>query len=154
MAAPREFGLELILKAHSSEIKTRGDVIVLMVHWRLLRHSFLCVGDIHYYHSIPTELLPLNLGWDNDTGVYCLKYSYKRKLYILTVKIEEQGKVITAILNGDASLQQYRMDVGSVLTGEDLIINLQKCLQMCKLLDEEWIEKFLLNLPSDDTIVN
>ena len=142
MAAPREFGLELCLKAQSEDIKTKSDIILILVHWRLLRHSFLCVGDVHYVHSIPSELLPINLGWNGDDGTYLIKYSYKRKLYMMALLVEP-GNLLTVRLWADQFITSVRLNIGTVLTDE-LVINLQKCLTLCRVIDRDLIEKQLM----------
>lgn len=140
MAAPREFGFELCLKAHSEDIKNRADIILIMIHWRLLRHSFLCVGDVHYIHSVPSELIPLNLGWNGDDNSYLVFYAYKRQMYRLAVVVDD--KRLTLKLWSESTISTVRLDMGSVLD-DNLVVNMQRALMLCKKVDRQLIEALL-----------
>jgi len=84
-----EFGHQLLLKAHSKDIKNKADVLTLFIHWRLLRYGFICMGDGVSQSSIPSEVLPLNLGWNGDLRGYFLKYEVKKKTFLLSVHIKD-----------------------------------------------------------------
>lgn len=143
MTAPREFGFELCLKAHSEDIKNRADIILIMVHWRLLRHSFLCVGDVHYIHSVPSELIPLNLGWNGDDNSYLVFYAYKRQMYRLAVVC--QDKLLTLKLWSEKTIATVRLDTGTVMD-DALVVNMQKALALCKKIDRQLIERLLMGV--------
>ena len=70
-----KFGLELVLKAHEEQIKTKGDKLVAILHWCLLHRGLRCSGKGENFAEETgglSELLPLN--WTQDQNVYALKY--------------------------------------------------------------------------------
>merc|ERR1712142_771101 len=143
MTAPREFGLELCLKAHAEDIKTQSDVILCLLHWRLLRNSFLSIGDIFYVHSIPSELIPLNLGWNGDTGGYCVKYVYKQKLYVLLLTAPDEGiKFMEAKLHSDTAIVTYKLRFDDCVD-DNLVINMTACHALAKNIDTCLIGRLL-----------
>ena len=38
------FGWELIYKLAENDIKKKEDVLLLLIHWKLIRNGFLCLG--------------------------------------------------------------------------------------------------------------
>ena len=141
MAWTREFGFELCLKGHSEDIKSRADVIVLMLHWRLLRSSFLSIGDIHYTHDIPTEILPLNLGWLGDNDSYILKYIFKNNTYILAITVKDVD--LDVKLQSEKDIVSITLECNNSVVDDDMVVNLQKCLKLCKQIDQCLIQEML-----------
>lgn len=142
MAAPREFGFELCLKAQAEDIKTRSDVVLMLLHWRLLRHSFLCIGDFHYTHHIPSELIPLNLGWNASTNLYSLKFAYKQHMFLLNMSAIDENGIVQIKLYSETEIVTLNVDVQDACD-ESLIVNMQKCYTAAKQIDKELIEKIL-----------
>ena len=143
MSAPREFGLELCLKSHAEDIKNQADVILNLIHWRLLRNSFLCIGDIYYIHSIPSELMPLNLGWNGDNGCYCIKYVYKQRLYVLLLTAPDgPQQSMEAKLHSDSEIVTYKCRFNDCVDN-NLVINMSACHKLAKDVDTCLIGRLL-----------
>ena len=146
-----EFGHQLLLKAHSKDIKSRTDVLTLFVHWRLLRYGFICLGDGPSPSNIPSEVLPLNLGWDGDLRGYFLKYEVKKKQFLLSLHVKDDLTEIgllsdmrvtkVAVDPNDCVTEQLYMDTG---TSEDLAFLIDTDLIMpqgfCRV-EEKWMAK-------------
>ena len=139
--------MELCLKSHAEDVKTRNDVLLIIVHWRLLRHSFLCIGDVFFTHHIPSELLPLNLGWNGDTESYCCKFVYKKSLYVLILICGLHHMDVK--LHSDTNIVSLAVDIGDAVD-EDLVINMDKCHAIAKKLDKDLIEVLLGSQDIDD----
>ena len=140
----REFGFELSLKAHSEDVKSKNDALMLMIHWRMLRHSFLCIGDLNYAHFVPTELLPINLGWigDNQDTVYTARYVYCEILYTLFVQCNAEGTCCDVKLSSDTEVARFALDVTGCVD-DDLTINMERCHQVALDLDTNLIQPVL-----------
>ena len=147
MAKPREFGLELCLKSHAEDVKTRNDVLLTIVHWRLLRHSFLCIGDIFFTHHIPSELLPLNLGWNGDVETYTVKYVFKNRLFILILICGTHHMDLK--LHSDTEIVSVAIDIGDAVDN-DMIINMDKCHTAARKIDKDLIEVLLKSQDFED----
>ena len=117
-----EFGLQICLKAHSKDIKTKEDVLTTFVHWRLLRYGFICMGDGPSPNNIPSEVLPLNLGWDGDLRGYFLKYENRRKQYLVSVHVKD-GTCEIGLLS-DARVTKIGIETDA-LVRDDQLINLE-----------------------------
>ncbi|KAK2582246.1 hypothetical protein KPH14_004592 [Odynerus spinipes] len=78
------FGFELLLKLTDNDICKKEDVIILFVHWYIIKCGFKCIGlgDSKTFDSSErgSELLPEN--W-NKRPNYALRYLKDGKLFIL-----------------------------------------------------------------------
>lgn len=78
------FGFELLQKLTDNEICKKEDVIILFVHWYIIKCGFKCIGlgDSKTFDSSErgSELLPEN--W-NKRPNYALRYLREGKLFIL-----------------------------------------------------------------------
>ena len=69
------FGLELALKAHDDQVKSKTDKLNVILHWCLLKRGLRCVGlgeNFAENSENLSELLPQN--WTQDQNVYAFKY--------------------------------------------------------------------------------
>ena len=69
------FGLELALKAHDDQVKSKTDKLNVILHWYLLKRGLRCVGlgeNFAENSENLSELLPQN--WTQDQNVYAFKY--------------------------------------------------------------------------------
>ena len=120
-----------------------------MIHWRLLRHSFLCIGDIYYIHNIPSELMPLALGWNGDNMCYLIKYVYKQDLYVLILSMSETSDtVMDAKLHSDTAITSFKVKFNDCVD-DNLVINMSACHALSRSIDTCLIER-LLDLMSDE----
>ena len=141
MCAPREFGFELCLKSHAEDIRTDTDIVMLLMHWRLLRHSFLSIGDMFDETLIPSELLPKNLGWNGEYERYMVKYTFKNKFFLCSVA--KIGKEVVVLLQTEAYLRMASFRVSKLIDGPDLNINMQRCLKLSQSLDSRLIQPLI-----------
>ena len=142
MVAPREFGFELCLKSHAEDIRTGVDIVTILVHWRLLRHSFLCLGDLlDGDEEVPTELLPRNLGWNGEHESYVLRYAFKGRLYICTISAVDQDVIVCLQSETDTRMAKFR--VTAIVPGPGMYVNMQKCLAFSKSIDSKLIQQVI-----------
>lgn len=111
-----EFGLQLCLKAHSRDIKTTADVLCCFMHWRLLRYGFICLGEGLSESRTPSEVLPLNLGWDGDLKGYFLKYENRRKQFLLSIYVRSNFAEVSLL--SDAKVAKIDVDLLDVVTND------------------------------------
>lgn len=147
VGTPREFGLELCLKAHSEDIKNRKDVLICLCHWRMLRHALLCVGDggpdlCEAGGSVaPSELLPLNLGWDGAADRYSVRYSFKSRPFTLTLWPGAGGQVELSLQSAE-NIVSIKADTETSVD-DHMVVNMHNCHDLCKRIDSELIEQAL-----------
>ena len=85
-----EFGLETVMRSHNSSIKTRNDVLVIWLHYVLLRNLFKTYGGEGAITNDKTEQLPRNLGWNGERRLYLLKYEFGNRAYALGIFIRKE----------------------------------------------------------------
>ena len=82
-----EFGLESVLRSHNQFAKTRSDIVVLWLHYVMLRNLFKAHGGEGALTELRTEQLPRNLCWNGIVQRYLIKYESKYIFYGLGVWI-------------------------------------------------------------------
>jgi len=107
------FGLELLFQSTLSSINKKTDVLVVLVHWKLISNGYLCLGlDSETSQTEePSELLPSN--WSSSNDVYQLKYMKNGSRYLLKCIVVEQQLLINLvrIQDGEASTLTLDRDV-------------------------------------------
>lgn len=128
------FGFELLQKLCDDQITKKEDVIVLLVHWYIIKKGFRCIGVGDSKSFDPSEkgseLLPE--GWHTRPN-YALRYLQNGELYILhgTKSDEDLLFNLLAVKNGNLSNVQFLIgQTVSNLHGplESLIPSYQKVL--------------------------
>ena len=137
---PEDFGFELELRAHSENIKTRADVAMVLVHWRLSRYHFRCIGDSVFMYKVPSELLPQPIGWDGTVETYKVKYSRKGIIYLVEMTLK--GDEMTVKAYTEDKIVTTRMNVGSAI-GEDLNVNMARVRSLADRLDRNLVQELL-----------
>ncbi len=91
------FGFESLFKSVQPVLKEKHEVIVVLVHWFLVREGFQCLGvgterDL-LPSDLPSELLPE--GWNNNTQTYYMRYwnPVSKKILVLDVTIASPKEV-------------------------------------------------------------
>lgn len=80
------FGWESVHRTVESDIKKEDDVLLVFIHWLLLKHDFVCIGlgetaDDTSSNYVVSEILPP--GW-NSGETYAVRYfDAKKNLFIL-----------------------------------------------------------------------
>lgn len=82
-----DFGLQSVLRSHYPFIKNKADVLVVWLHWMLLRNLFKGHGGEMALTEELTEHLPRSLGWNGEKQTYLLKYEANNRLYSVGVYI-------------------------------------------------------------------
>lgn len=94
-------GWTLLYKTVDTKIETKSDVLVAIVHWRLLRVGMKCIGigdDKNLSDSDEeTELLPE--GWNINKFSYALRYKYNKDVFVLLGMVIEDS-IMFNLLNG------------------------------------------------------
>ncbi|XP_032677647.1 proteasome inhibitor PI31 subunit isoform X2 [Odontomachus brunneus] len=79
------FGFELFSKLHHCEIQKKEDIIIIFVHWYLVKYGFRCIGigDSNVFNASQkgSELLPKD--WNTGPS-YALRYVKNDTLYLFS----------------------------------------------------------------------
>lgn len=114
------FGWDLTYNSVKNDIKTKEDLLAVLIHWCLIKSGFRCVGVGESMESCesdqPSEVLPE--GW-NYTDNYALRYLFKGKLYNFAINKSGQGVVFINIIHKgqNTGLDLKLDDVIKSLTG-------------------------------------
>ena len=133
-----DFGFQLALKAHSKDIKNSFDVLLVITHWRLLRYGFICLGDGPSPGKLPSEILPLNLGWDGILKGYFLKYENMQKQFLLSLHIK--GETAEIGLLSDSRVTKIAIQVDQVVDAATLFPVMDNIEEISCRIDADLIE--------------
>ncbi|XP_035912794.1 proteasome inhibitor PI31 subunit [Anopheles stephensi] len=115
------FGMEMLWKLEQNNVNTKSDLMVLFVHWYLMRNGFrnVGVGDDKTLDNIAeqSELLPE--GWNANNASYALRYTINNELYnlhgtlsngtmIINLLHAKSLQVSNVVFNLDATVQSIR----------------------------------------------
>ena len=130
------YGLELVLLTHSKVIKTNADIVVVWLHWCLLRNGFANHGGEYTHVDYHSENLPANLGWNGDKQAYILKYEHGTVPYAVGMYLNED----TIELSMVAIHKSLRIGIAiSDLVDEDLQLKEAMTNKLSQIVDEEFI---------------
>lgn len=109
------FGFELLYKSIENQLSKKEDVLVLFVHWYLIKSGFKCLGQGDSKtiapNEIGSELLPD--GW-NQAPTYSLRYVREGKLYILVGIKSEADLLINFLKIEDQSVTNVQFSIETV----------------------------------------
>lgn len=94
----KNFGYESVLRSHFRFLKTKADIVVLWLHWILLRNVFKSHGGEGGLTELLTEHLPRGLGWNGDKKSYLLKYEFDGRFYVLGVWLRQDSALLDVSL--------------------------------------------------------
>lgn len=153
MAKSDIFGWDLLFKVTQQQIRNNQDVLICLVHWKLIREGFKCVGvgedTTQPNREEMSETLPE--GW-NAANKYSLRYVHNGKLYLLIATLIEGNVIINMnrICDNHASGTCINTNVVQVRTGSlDKIIPTYD--EVIKKTQTELINPMFENVPSKDT---
>uniref|UniRef100_A0A182WJB2 Proteasome inhibitor PI31 subunit n=1 Tax=Anopheles minimus TaxID=112268 RepID=A0A182WJB2_9DIPT len=93
------FGLEMLWKLEQDKITNKSDLMILLVHWYLMKNGFRNVGvgdDKTLDNSIEqSELLPE--GWNENNALYALRYTINNELYNLHGTVSDGTMIINLL---------------------------------------------------------
>ncbi|XP_003706872.2 proteasome inhibitor 31 kDa [Megachile rotundata] len=112
------FGFELIQSLYDNEIVKKEDVLILFIHWYLIKHGFKCIGlgDSKAFNESEkgTELLPD--GWNSHPN-YTFRYINDKKLYILH-GIKSDEDLLTNLLKvDDQNVSSAQFPINQTING-------------------------------------
>lgn len=134
-----DFGMQTALKAHSKDIKNAHDVLAVLAHWRLLRFGFICLCEGPNGTCLPSEVMPLGLGWDGTLKGYYLKYENQGKHYLMSLTLKESGTAEVGLLS-DSRVTKVAVDVAQVVDNESLLPIMANVDEISERLDSDLIE--------------
>ncbi|XP_011255418.1 proteasome inhibitor PI31 subunit [Camponotus floridanus] len=106
------FGFELLQKLHHDEIHKKEDVIILFIHWYLVKCGFRCIGigDEKNFNASEkgSELLPKD--W-NSRNNYTLRYIKEEKLYILLGIKSDMDLLLNLVRHHDDSISNIQFSI-------------------------------------------
>lgn len=116
--ASNMFGFELLQKLHHDEIHKKEDVIILFIHWYLVKCGFRCIGigDKKTFNVSErgSELLPKDWNLGNN---YTLRYIQNEKLYILFGIKSDMDLLLNLVRHHDDSISNIQFSIeGTVST--------------------------------------
>lgn len=152
MAKSDTFGWDLLFKVTQPQIRNNEDVLICLVHWKLIHQGFKCVG-VGEDTTQPTqdemsETLPE--GW-NASNKYTLRYALNSKLYLLNATITEGNMIINMnrLCDSQASGTCVKTDVVKSRAGNiDRIIPSYD--DVIKKVCKELIDPMLSKIPSKE----
>ncbi|XP_052899221.1 proteasome inhibitor PI31 subunit [Anopheles moucheti] len=121
MQSPDYFGLEMLWKLEQDKVAKKSDLMILLVHWYLMKNGFRNVGvgdDKTLDNSIEqSELLPE--GWNANNVSYALRYTINNELYNLHGTLSNDTMIVNllhaktlqvsnVVFNIDATIQSFR----------------------------------------------
>uniref|UniRef100_A0A182R7E5 Proteasome inhibitor PI31 subunit n=1 Tax=Anopheles funestus TaxID=62324 RepID=A0A182R7E5_ANOFN len=121
MQSPDLFGLEMLWKLEQEKVTKKSDLMILLVHWYLMKNGFRNVGvgdDKTLENSIEqSELLPE--GWNANDTSYALRYTINNELYNLHGTLSNDTMIINL-------LHAKTLQVSNV------VFNLETTIQSCR----------------------
>lgn len=130
------FGFELLQSLYDTQISKKEDVLILFVHWYLIKNSFRCIG-LGYSKSYNetekgSELLPE--GWSTEFH-YALRYIKDKKLYILHGIKSDEDLLLNLLRTQDQGVSNIQFQINQTVTGlhgplESLIPSYQSVAQV------------------------
>lgn len=112
------FGFELLQSLYDSQISKKEDVLILFVHWYLIKNSFRCIGlgDSKAYNETGkgSELLPE--GWSKEFH-YALRYIKDKKLYILHGIKSDEDLLLNLLRTQDQGVSNIQFQINQTVTG-------------------------------------
>ncbi|XP_076661453.1 proteasome inhibitor 31 kDa [Halictus rubicundus] len=112
------FGFELLQALYDSQISKKEDVLILLVHWYLIKNSFRCIGlgDSKSYNETEkgSELLPE--GWSKEFH-YALRYIRDKKLYILHGIKSDEDLLLNLLSTQDQGVSNIQFQINQTVTG-------------------------------------
>uniref|UniRef100_A0A182MH61 Proteasome inhibitor PI31 subunit n=1 Tax=Anopheles culicifacies TaxID=139723 RepID=A0A182MH61_9DIPT len=121
MQSADHFGLEMLWKLEQDKMTKKSDLMILLVHWYLMKNGFRNVGvgdDKTLDNSIEqSELLPE--GWNANNASYALRYTINNELYNLHGTLSNDTLIINllhaktlqvsnAVFNLDTTIRSFR----------------------------------------------
>ncbi|XP_076280769.1 proteasome inhibitor 31 kDa [Lasioglossum baleicum] len=111
------FGFELLQSLYDSQISKKEDVLILFVHWYLIKNSFRCI-DLGYSKSYDvtekgSELLPE--GWSKEFH-YALRYVKDKKLYILHGIKSDEDLLLNLLRTQDQDVSNIQFQINQTVT--------------------------------------
>lgn len=87
-------GLETVIYAYRSQLRSDTDPLFLFIHWYLVQHGCQCVVD-----GECTEILPTD--WNSSQTEYCVAYSLAGKGFELKIIVVDDSVVINLMKKAD-----------------------------------------------------
>ncbi|XP_066601159.1 proteasome inhibitor PI31 subunit-like [Prorops nasuta] len=110
------FGFQLLSRLYDSDVVKKEDVIILFIHWYLIKQNFKCIGlgDSKTFNNAESgsELLPEN--W-NKSPNYALRYVHNGKLYILHGLRSDEDLLINLLRAEDHNLATVQFPIATTV---------------------------------------
>lgn len=133
------FGWDLLYKVTQPQIRNNQDVVMCLVHWKLIHEGFRCVGvgedTTQPNTDEQSEVLPE--GWNAAVNKYTLRYLHNNKLYLLNAIVNDNSVVINlnrvvdnqvtgTVINTDVVKEKKGPLVTLIPSFEDIINRINK----------------------------
>lgn len=147
------FGWDLLYKVTEPQIRNDQDVLICLIHWKLIHQGFRCVGvgedTTQPNLDEQSELLPE--GWNSTPNRYTLRYVHNGKLYLLNAIVNENRVIINMnrVVDNQATATCINTDIVKEKQGTlaKLIPNYDEIINMIK---KELIDPMLAVVPSKE----
>ncbi|CRK99484.1 CLUMA_CG012803, isoform A [Clunio marinus] len=111
------FGLDLLLESQKANIKSKNDIVVIILHWMLCKNDLrnVGIGDSKFYNENdrPSELLPE--GWNQDSSAYSLRYMLDKNIYLLYANSTSDSLVVNLIDAKTLQSSSLAFDVNAIV---------------------------------------
>ncbi|XP_076246437.1 proteasome inhibitor 31 kDa [Calliopsis andreniformis] len=111
------FGFEILQTLYDSQLTKKEDVLILFVHWYLLKNGFRCIGlgDSKAYNASEKGSELLAEGW-NTRPNYAIRYVNDGKLYIFHGIKSDEDLLLNMLKVDDQSVSNVRFPINQTVT--------------------------------------
>lgn len=135
-----DFGLESVVRSHAKFVKNMPDVVVVWLHYIMLRNLFKTHGGEGAITEDKTEQLPRNLGWNGERRSYLIKYEYKYVDLALGVYLRDNEADCSLV----TLMRSVRFGVPvNVLVRNDLTIRDETCDAFTEMIEEQFLQPIM-----------
>ncbi|OAD55004.1 Putative proteasome inhibitor [Eufriesea mexicana] len=116
--ANRVFGFELLQEIYNTQITKKEDILILFVHWYLIKQGFRCIGigdsKIFEPSDKGSQLLPE--GWNTHPN-YVLRYINNSRLFIFhAIKSDEDYLLINLLKVDGENVSNVQVPINQNVT--------------------------------------
>uniref|UniRef100_A0A1B6LA54 Proteasome inhibitor PI31 subunit n=1 Tax=Graphocephala atropunctata TaxID=36148 RepID=A0A1B6LA54_9HEMI len=116
MSSEYVIGWELMFHSVQQDIKTKEDILIILIHWVLIKSRFRCIGlgdDSTFTVDEPgSELLPK--GW-NCKNTYAIKYTLDSQLFVLRGLLVDEEFILNLVRVADKNVSTLTVNHNDVV---------------------------------------
>ncbi|KAK6183594.1 hypothetical protein SNE40_011043 [Patella caerulea] len=112
-------GLELLYQSLSNAYKNADDVLVSVIHWKIISNGFKCIGKGEKAKSCDKKSEMLPKGWNSDENLYVLRYNQtsNNKIFILKIIKIDDSLMVNFMREEDEKVASMNIRASDHCTG-------------------------------------